>query len=215
MFSEGKLNPAALVTHVGGLDAVVDTTLNLPKIPGGKKLIYNHIKMPLVALSDLSELGKDRVELTVICPERLETSVKHQIQIWQQVLGISLAVKLEIKTSEEIEAAVSKGEYQIALTSVESAYDSAVDFIADFRGGGIFRFESTDFDLVVDKLLQVESDSDLLGGCFTAEHYILQHGIFFPLYSRSSRFVTLEDIEGIVIGESENTVSFIGAKRYD
>lgn len=163
----------------------------------------------------LSELGKNKVELTVICPERLETSVKHQIQIWQQVLGISLSVKLEIKSSEEIEAAVSKGEYQIALTSVESAYDSAVDFIADFRDGGIFRFDSTDFDLVVDKLLQVESDSDLLGGCFTAEHYILQHGIFFPLYSRSSRFVTLEDIEGIVIGESENTVSFIGAKRYD
>ena len=59
MFGEGRLNPAALVTHVGGLDAVVETTLNLPKIPGGKKLIYNHIKMPLVALSDLSELGKD------------------------------------------------------------------------------------------------------------------------------------------------------------
>jgi threonine dehydrogenase-like Zn-dependent dehydrogenase len=59
MFGEGRLNPAALVTHVGGLDAVVETTLNLPKIPGGKKLIYNHIKMPLVALSELSELGKD------------------------------------------------------------------------------------------------------------------------------------------------------------
>ena len=27
--------------------------LNLPKIPGGKKLIYTHLEMPLIALTDL------------------------------------------------------------------------------------------------------------------------------------------------------------------
>ena len=58
MMNSGKLNPTAMITHVGGLDAVIDTVLNLDKIPGGKKLIYNFISMPLVALSDLAELGK-------------------------------------------------------------------------------------------------------------------------------------------------------------
>jgi hypothetical protein len=43
---------------VGGLDSVVDTTLNLPQIPGGKKLIYTNISMPLTALTKLEELGK-------------------------------------------------------------------------------------------------------------------------------------------------------------
>jgi len=58
MMNSGKLNPAAMITHVGGLDAVIDTVINLDKIPGGKKLIYNFISMPLVALADLAELGK-------------------------------------------------------------------------------------------------------------------------------------------------------------
>lgn len=58
LMSEGKINPAIMITHVGGLDAVVDTTLNLPLIPGGKKLIYTNISMPLVALYMLGELGK-------------------------------------------------------------------------------------------------------------------------------------------------------------
>ena len=58
LMSEGKINPAIMITHVGGLDAVVDTTLNLPLIPGGKKLIYTNISMPLVALNKLGELGK-------------------------------------------------------------------------------------------------------------------------------------------------------------
>jgi L-sorbose 1-phosphate reductase len=52
------LDPAGLVTHVGGLNAVAETTLHLPEIPGGKKLIYTHIEMPLTAISDFGELGK-------------------------------------------------------------------------------------------------------------------------------------------------------------
>ncbi|MGD0754799.1 MAG: zinc-binding dehydrogenase [Bacteroidales bacterium] len=58
LMGEGKINPAIMVTHVGGLDSVIDTTLNLPHIPGGKKLIYTNISMPLVALTSLGELGK-------------------------------------------------------------------------------------------------------------------------------------------------------------
>lgn len=59
MMQEGKINPAVMITHIGGLDAVVDTTLNLPSIPGGKKLIYTNISMPLVSLYKLGELGRD------------------------------------------------------------------------------------------------------------------------------------------------------------
>jgi threonine dehydrogenase-like Zn-dependent dehydrogenase len=59
LMGTGKINPAIMVTHIGGLDAVVDTTLNLPKIPGGKKLIYTNISLPLTALTDLEKLGKE------------------------------------------------------------------------------------------------------------------------------------------------------------
>ncbi len=59
MMEQGKLNPSTMITHIGGLDAVRATTLNLPNIAGGKKLIYNHISMPLVALDDLNEMPGD------------------------------------------------------------------------------------------------------------------------------------------------------------
>ncbi len=54
-----RINPAVMVTHIGGLDAVAETTLNLPKIPGGKKLIYTHMNMPLTALTDFRKKGKE------------------------------------------------------------------------------------------------------------------------------------------------------------
>ncbi len=53
------LDPAGLITHIGGLNAVADTTLNLPEIPGGKKLIYTHIDMPLTPISEFAEKGKN------------------------------------------------------------------------------------------------------------------------------------------------------------
>ena len=46
------MDPSVMITHVGGLNAAAETTLNLPKIPGGKKLIYTHIDMPLTAIED-------------------------------------------------------------------------------------------------------------------------------------------------------------------
>ncbi len=58
MMGEGIINPAILVTHIGGLDCVPETTLNLPKIPGGKKLIYTGINMPLTAIEDFAKLGE-------------------------------------------------------------------------------------------------------------------------------------------------------------
>jgi threonine dehydrogenase-like Zn-dependent dehydrogenase len=58
MMADGRLNPVTMVTHVGGLDAVIHTTIELDKIPGGKKLIYTHKKMPLTAITDFAEKGK-------------------------------------------------------------------------------------------------------------------------------------------------------------
>lgn len=66
MTAEGRLDPAVMVTHIGGLDAAGETTLNLPKIPGGKKLIYTHIEMPLIALTDLREKGKEDPRYTAL-----------------------------------------------------------------------------------------------------------------------------------------------------
>ncbi len=70
LMEEGKINPAAMITHVGGLDAAVQATLHLPEIKGGKKLIYTGIEMPLTAIADFAEAGKKDpffAELDAVC----------------------------------------------------------------------------------------------------------------------------------------------------
>jgi threonine dehydrogenase-like Zn-dependent dehydrogenase len=58
MMEKGLINPSAMVTHIGGLNAVPETVMKLPSIPGGKKLMYTHIDLPLTAIADFAEAGK-------------------------------------------------------------------------------------------------------------------------------------------------------------
>ncbi|MCD6416008.1 MAG: zinc-binding dehydrogenase [Planctomycetes bacterium] len=55
LMGQGRLDPTGMVTHVGGLNAAAETILNLPDIPGGKKLIYTHLEMPLTPIDKFRE----------------------------------------------------------------------------------------------------------------------------------------------------------------
>ena len=58
LMSEGKINPAVMITHVGGLDAVVDTTLNLPRYQEVKNLFIQIYQCHLYRLYKLGEMGR-------------------------------------------------------------------------------------------------------------------------------------------------------------
>ncbi|MBO6168329.1 MAG: alcohol dehydrogenase catalytic domain-containing protein [Kiritimatiellae bacterium] len=67
---KGHLHPEVMITHVGGLPSAAQATLDLPVIPGGKRLVYTHVDMPMTAISDFAEKGKSDpfyAELDRIC----------------------------------------------------------------------------------------------------------------------------------------------------
>lgn len=57
LMADSAINPAVMITHVGGMDSAARTIMELPSIPGGKKLIYTQVAMPLTALEDFEKLG--------------------------------------------------------------------------------------------------------------------------------------------------------------
>ena len=77
LIGEKRLDPSVMITHIGGIDAAIETTVNLPKIPGGKKLIYTHIELPLTALTDFEKLGEKDDRFKV-----LDKLVKENNGLW-------------------------------------------------------------------------------------------------------------------------------------
>jgi hypothetical protein len=77
LFAREKVRPAVMVTLIGGLDSVIHATSHLPDIPGGKKLIYTHVTMPLTALEDFEKLGRTNPLFA-----ELDESVKRHNGLW-------------------------------------------------------------------------------------------------------------------------------------
>lgn len=75
--SKKLIEPAVMVTHVGGIDSIANATINLPNIPGGKKLTYTQFNMPLTAIDDFEDLGKTNPLF-----KRLSESCKKHKGLW-------------------------------------------------------------------------------------------------------------------------------------
>jgi L-sorbose 1-phosphate reductase len=61
MTEKRLINPAVMVTHIGGLDSAAEATLRLPEVPAGKKLIYTNIDMELTEIDDFEQKGKSNI----------------------------------------------------------------------------------------------------------------------------------------------------------
>ena len=58
LMEEGVLDPSGMVSHIMGLHAVPDALFAMKKPDGAKKVCYNELDIPCIALKDLPEWGK-------------------------------------------------------------------------------------------------------------------------------------------------------------
>ena len=54
-----KINPAALVSHILGLNAYADAVFQMEKPNGAKKICYTNLDIPMIAISDLRKMGEN------------------------------------------------------------------------------------------------------------------------------------------------------------
>ncbi len=81
LMEQGKVNPSCMITHIGGLNADAETTINLPQIPGGKKLIYTHIDLPLTAIADFGKVAEEGGEHAELFRDLDEICRRHN-ELW-------------------------------------------------------------------------------------------------------------------------------------
>ena len=58
LMEEKKIRPGAMVSHILGLNAAAQTIFAMEKPNGAKKVCYNELDLPLIAIKDLEKLGR-------------------------------------------------------------------------------------------------------------------------------------------------------------
>ena len=59
LIEKDRIHPGAIVSHILGLGAVIDTIMAMEKPSGAKKVCYTELDIPLIAVDQLEELGRD------------------------------------------------------------------------------------------------------------------------------------------------------------
>ncbi len=58
LIEQGKINPGVMVSHILGIDAVPEAIMAMENASGAKKVCYNALNIPLVAIDELEKLGE-------------------------------------------------------------------------------------------------------------------------------------------------------------
>lgn len=77
LIEKDAINPGAVVSHILGLNACIDTLMAMEKPSGSKKVCYPSLNLPLIAIEDLEKLG----ETDPLCAE-LSKIVKRNGGLW-------------------------------------------------------------------------------------------------------------------------------------
>ena len=159
----------------------------------------------------LKELEKTKLNLTLLCEERFAPAMRKQLQMWQQTLGVNLAVTVQTMDNASLEQALAKGEYQFAFAPIHADYTSTASYLESFctnAGGNVFGHTATEYDAIVAEIMKASNQQDSLNACFTADTYLSSHGIYYPLFCSSTVFAVSDEISGLVFSASGDTVSF-------
>lgn len=166
----------------------------------------------------LKQLGKASVSVTLLCLPEYDGVMRSLLQGWQQTMGISLGVSVEAVEETVLEQRLARGDYQLAFAPVHSSSSTASGFLSGFVKGreeNIFNLDSPEYEEIIAGMMSVDSQQDILNGCYTAESYLINHAVFFPVYSSPTCFVQAQGVEDIYCSASGDNVFFQWAKRYD
>ena len=164
------------------------------------------------------------ITIKIIATEEMQDALKQTLQGVQQGIGtvvrnsddekLNFVIKVETMTEEEIQTAIIKGEYDIALCSYKATSNSAISFLRSVAssGGGF------DKKAVNSALTRAEKASDLKSKSKyirKAENTIIGSYTLYPTIYETGYYVEAKNVSGVEFHMGTGRISFIKATRKD
>lgn len=169
-------------------------------------------KKPQALLADgLKELEKSDMEITVLCSEADESTVRKLMQSWQAALGINFNVFVEAVDGITLNQRVSKGDYQIALCSVSyssvTAFNGVLRYSSD-SAYNICNFSDPMYDQIIRSIKSADGKQSSLNATIKAEKYLASSCIILPLYEQSDYYASGKNVSGVIFNPTGEILYF-------
>lgn len=168
-------------------------------------------------LSDaLDELGADKIQIKIICPENFLKTVKLTVQNWQSTLGVNVGFEITALDEIELESKVKSGDYDVAFTKITAESESVVGFLGMFvssSANNIFNFKSKKYDTLISTADEVFDQEEILSDCVQAEQHLIDMSVFIPVVYESSFLALAKDVSGVYSVEAGTVPIFLNGLR--
>lgn len=177
---------------------------------------YNESAAKASLSAGLTELQLEIAEMTVLCTPEFESILKNQMQTWQKVLGVSANIKIQSLTENELIKAVQDGDFDAALYPLKASSVFASDFFEMFRSSSVNNityFSSPDYDALFEKISIAKNDAEKAVAYNDALKFLMDNGVYYPLYKGSTYFVCRKDVSGTYGYGCDNLIYFADAVK--
>lgn len=164
----------------------------------------------------LDNIQKSSATVTIICLKEHEIAMRKVIQQWQKVFGVGISASLKVCEDSEIASALSSRTYQVAFVPFTATTTSASLNLYSFyteSDNNIFGYSSAVYEMLVEKLNTAGTSAKAVEYCKKAESYLINDGVFYPMYEDKSYVAFYKDSVGITVTPSGEAVSFVNARK--
>ena len=171
----------------------------------------------------LTTLETTSVEAIILTPDYMQDYVKQLIQGIQSGLGsslkdskgnnITLTLKVEPMSEDDIKTAIAMNEYDIALLPFKASNDSAVGFISTVNESGYGDFDSDKVGEYITNAQNASNLNDTAKYLKEAENEIISSYSLCPVMYESSYYACAKGVSNVQFHIGSGRVSFVNATR--
>ena len=159
----------------------------------------------------LKSLKVSSCEISVICSEEYEGTVRRLMQSWQSALGINLGIYVQVLTEDELKSRVQSKNYQIALVPVVFSDNTAFNALESFTStsaGNFLSFKDKNYDSLVSSIKYVAGTQATVSKTLQAEKYLIDSAAIIPLYENNLHFGMAKGVSGTYFNLTGDTAYF-------
>ncbi|MBR6479252.1 MAG: hypothetical protein IKT04_01970 [Clostridia bacterium] len=207
--AEGLI-PSACLLQAGISYRANANVLRAPEYdPAKAEEIYKALK----ARNEEQEVPDDiSLDITLACLEEDMDAVKTIIQGWQKTFGVAMTLTIEpYPTQAELDAAVNKGNYDIAYTTIVTSDFLAGEYLKNFTSNStnnIINLKNPEYDRLVSLTFGAENKDQLTEALVNCETYILDNAYIIPTISVDSCIVKNETASDVTVRPSGTVMAF-------
>ena len=147
----------------------------------------------------LNALDIYKCDITVICTENYESTVRKLMQSWQKILGIKFNVKIKVVSDSDLASQIKSKNYQIALTNISYSSNTAFSALERYTSSAadnIICLNDKTFDSMVSDIKQSTDLTDTTKKMIEAEQYLINTATMVPLYTTETYMGLAKGVSG-------------------